>query len=142
MSYKIVLKTENVGNDFLVFQMPKDSAYNARLQKVINDCKGVVLCDFSKVRKRRSTGPGSQNHHLNGHIMQIMRELGMTTENEYNQVKTEIKRIAHFSFGYPSDKSGHFFKSEKDCNSLECSWLIEASHLLAAELGITLVESE
>lgn len=143
MSLKLILKTESLSDDFIVFAMPKNQGLRARLRKYIQDATGAVICDFSKIRDKRSTGYKSQNHHLNGHIMQIMRELGMTGKHEYDQVKTEIKRIAHVAFGYPAvDKKGHFFKSEADCNSEECAWLIEASHLLAADLGIVLVESE
>lgn len=140
MSYKIALQIIGIKDGVISFKMPDDFGFRERLTKYIGNEQSIV-CEFSKIRKRRSTGDGSQNHHLNGHIVDIMKACGMTTKKEYDQVKTEVKRIAHFTFGYPSDKTGHFFKSESECNSEECAWLIESAHLLAAELGIVLTET-
>lgn len=140
MSYKIALQVVSFDKDILQLRVPSEGGFNARLAKYIGNERSIV-CEFSRIRKRRSTGEKSQNHHLNGHIVDIMRACGMTTPKEYDQVKTEIKRIAHLTFGYPADKTGHFFKSEAECNTEECAWLIEAAHLLAAELGIVLTES-
>lgn len=144
MSYKIALRLHAIADDFLIFNLPRDAGLRVGLKRFIQDCGNPVICEFSKFRRRRSTGPLSQNHHLNGHIIQIMKFLGMTSKSEYDQVKTEIKRIAHVAFGYPErpGSNGRFFKSEADCNTEECNWLIEASHMLAAELGIILIETE
>ena len=141
MSYKLALLIDRLNEDTISFKLPTEPAFKKKLIALIGNEKSVY-CEFSRIRRRRSTGYKSQNHHLNGHIVQIMTSCGMNSEKEYEQVKTEIKRIAHFSFGYPSDKTGHFFKSESDCNTAECAMLIEASHMLAAELGIILTESE
>ena len=143
MSYKIMLKIKKLDPDTVTFYLPKEKPFRDKLVTLLK--KGFergMICDFAVNKPRRSTGEGSQNHHLNGHIVQIMRELGMTTKQEYDQVKTEIKRIAHFAFGYPAlDEKCHFFKSEADCNTEECAWLIEAAHLLAADLHIVLIET-
>ena len=140
MSYKLSLRVKEVSGDHISFYLPVEPAYRLRLLKYLEGQAAMVV-EFFKIRKRRSTGEGSQNHHLNGHIMSIMKACGMTTKKEYDQVKTEIKRIAHYTFGYPGDKSGHFFLSEAEANSEQCAWLIESAHLLAADLGIVLTES-
>lgn len=143
MAFQIALKPIRITQTTVEFALPQEASYRIKLVELLK--KGFergVMCTFALIRPRRSTGDGSQNHHLNGHIIQIMREMGMTTKKEYDQVKTEIKRIAHYAFGYPAlDKKAHFFKSEADCDTQECAWLIEASHLLAGDLGIVLIEN-
>lgn len=143
MSYKIMLKIKSLDQDSVTFYLPQGAAFKEKLVKLLKQgFERGMICDFAVNKPRRTTGDGSQNHHLNGHIVQIMRELGMTTKKEYDQVKTEIKRIAHFAFGYPAlDAKCHFFKSEADCNTTECAWLIEAAHMLAADLNIVLIET-
>lgn len=140
MAYKIALRVKEVTDNSISFYLPVETAYKARLLKYIGKEPALVI-DFQKMRKKRSTGERSQNHHLNGHIGDIMKACGMTTKKEYDQVKTEIKRIAHFTFGYPADRTGHFFLSEAEANSEQCAWLIEAAHLLASDLGVILTES-
>ena len=140
MSYKISLRIKEITGDHISFFLPVEPAYRLRLLKYL-DKQPAMVVDLSKIRKKRSTGEKSQNHHLNGHIGDIMKACGMTTKKEYDQVKTEIKRIAHYTFGYPADKTGHFFLSEAEANSEQCSWLIEAAHLLASDLGVILTES-
>lgn len=108
---------------------------------------GFVTIRLSNVHRTRSTGERSQNHHINGHIQQIATETG----NAFDVVKAEIKCRA-VDMGYPMlERNGEvrldlFGRpmgiSEADSSVEECAILIEAAHMLAAELGIVLEESE
>ena len=85
----------------------------------------------------RSTGPYSQNHHLNGHIAGICKDTG----NDFETVKSWVKREA-IGQGYPFDsfKGKVIPKSEARASVAECAILIEVAHRLAAELNIRLEE--
>ena len=98
-------------------------------------------------KKPRSTGAGSQNHHLNGHIRQICEETG----NDPEVVKLEVKYRAVVFLGYPIEKrpdGSDVFDiwgrpkgiSESESSVEECAMLIEMVHILASELGIILRE--
>lgn len=96
-------------------------------------------------RRPRTTGPKSQNTHLNGHAQQIAVETGQPFED----VKKKAKQIG-IGMGYPilQDENGPVLDfwgeaqgiSESDCSTEEAAILIEALHLLAAELEIDLIE--
>lgn len=70
--------------------------------------------------------------------MQICQETG----NDYDTVKNCIKQIAVESFGFPyQEVAGHIIpKAERETSTEECALLIEASHYLAADLGLILRE--
>jgi len=107
---------------------------------------GYVTVRVSNVHRPRSTGYGSQNHHLNGHIQQMSVETG----NPFDVVKMEVK-VRAIGMGYPmltidgKVKKDIFDRpmgiSESDSSVEQCALLIEACHLLAGELGIILEES-
>jgi hypothetical protein len=126
----------------IMFIPPADSRARTNIKHELHKCRdkhnGFVLLTLQPPKKPRTTGEGSQNHHLNGHIMQICNE----TCNSYNAVKNEIKRIAVEKMGYPYEEiNGHIYpKGESESSTDECAKLIEASHLLAADLGIVLQE--
>ena len=88
-------------------------------------------------RKKRSTGPWSQNHHCNGHCQQISESTGQ----DFATVKAMAK-IQAMDMGYPftTYKDRVIPKSEADCDTAECALLIEAAHMIAADLGIILQE--
>lgn len=91
-------------------------------------------------KRTRSTGYKSQNHHLNGHCTQIAVQTG----NEFDYVKMWVKCRA-IDMGYPFEtlKTGDRFpRSESLASVGDCAILIESAHMLAAELGIDLVESD
>lgn len=102
---------------------------------------------FRRPVKPRSTGKHSQNAHLHGHIAQIAEETG----NDFEDVKTYIKRQA-MGRGYPPkfDEQGDIVyslndgypvpQSERDATVDQAGMLIEEAHILAAELGIILTE--
>ena len=88
-------------------------------------------------RKARTTGERSQNHHINGHVMQICKETG----NDFDTVKLWCKRES-MQEGYPFDsfKSVAVPWSETRIDRVQAGILIETIHRLAAELNIRLVE--
>lgn len=102
---------------------------------------------ISTMRKLRSTGPWSQNHHLNGHAMQIAHETGQ----DFETVKLYAKRMA-IPRGLPLKikPDGDIVYSlvdglpvpisETNMDTTQCGWVIDELHILAAELGIILRE--
>jgi hypothetical protein len=102
---------------------------------------------LSTMRKKRSTGPWSQNHHLNGHAMQIAHETGQN----FDDVKLYAKRQA-IARGLPLKlkPNGEIVYSivdgqpipisETEMDTIQCGWVIDELHILAAELGIILRE--
>ena len=92
---------------------------------------------IEKPRKKRSTGEGSQNHHINGHVQQIAVETG----NDFDTIKTYVKTRA-VDMGYPFDtiKGVVIPWSETRIDTEQAAILIEACHLTAAEEGIILRE--
>ncbi|ADK81629.1 hypothetical protein [Sediminispirochaeta smaragdinae] len=94
----------------------------------------------------RTTGHGSQNHHINGHCQQISVETGQP----FGDVKRLAKQFA-VTMGYPilEDESGEPILdlwgdiqgiSETQCSTEDASILIEAIHQIAAEMEIELIE--
>lgn len=126
----------------IAFEVPREPELQEALRKVLRLCRDknndYVSVTLSRPYSPRTTGPKSQNHHLNGHIMQICNE----TNNDYEVVKYCVKMIATEQMGYPFQTiAGHIVpKRESDCNTEECAKLIEASHVLAAQMGIILRE--
>lgn len=126
----------------IAFDLPQNAGAREAIRRELEHCKNkhnnYVLVTIQPPRKPRTTGEHSQNHHLNGHIMQICNE----TQNSYNAVKDEIKRIATEEMGYPYEEiNGHIHPiGESESSTDECALLIEAAHVLAADLGIILQE--
>lgn len=126
----------------IAFEPPADSSVSERIRQELRKCRDkhndFVLVTLQPPKRPRTTGEDSQNHHLNGHIMQICNETG----NDYESVKNAVKMIAVENMGYPYNTiGGHIIpQRERDCSTDECAKLIEAAHLLAADLGIILQE--
>jgi len=124
------------------FIPPTDSGACANIKRELSKCRdknnGYVLVTLQRPKKPRTTGPESQNHHLNGHIMQISNE----TQNDYETVKYCVKMIAVEQMAYPYKTiQGHILpQPEHLCSTEDCAKLIEAAHILAADLGIILQE--
>lgn len=124
----------------IAFLPPRETELQEAIRKVLRTCKeknnDFVAVTFARPYKPRTTGPDSQNHMLNGNIMQIVNETG----NDYDTVKYCVKMIAVEQLSYPfTTIAGHIVpKRERDCNTEECSKLIEASFMLAADMGIIL----
>ena len=126
----------------IAFDLPQDAGAREAIRRELERCRDknndYVLVTLQPPKKPRTTGEHSQNHHLNGHIMQICNETG----SSYNAVKDEIKRIATEEMGYPYEEiNGHIHPiGESESSTDECAKLIEAAHVLAADLGIILQE--
>ena len=126
----------------IAFEPPADKAADANIKHELRKCRDkhgdYVLVTMQPPKSPRTTGEGSQNHHLNGHILQICNETG----NDYDSVKDAIKMIAVENMGYPYKTIGKKIVPlrERESSTDECAKLIEAAHLLAADLGIILQE--
>ncbi len=126
----------------IAFEPPADLGANESIKRELRKCSDkhndYVLVTIQTPKRPRTTGAYSQNHHLNGHIMQICNETG----NSYEAVKNAVKMIAVEQMEYPyTDFHGVITpKPESECSSEECAKLIEASHILAADLGLILQE--
>ena len=126
----------------IAFDLPQDAGAREAIRRELERCRDkhndYVQVTMQPPKRPRTTGENSQNHHLNGHIMQICNE----TQNSYNAVKDEIKRIATEEMGYPYEEiNGHIHPiGESESSTDECAKLIEAAHVLAADLGIILQE--
>lgn len=124
------------------FELPQNAGCREAIRRELIKCRDkhndYVLVTLEPPKKPRTTGKDSQNHHLNGHIMQICNY----TCAGYSAVKDEVKRIAVENMGYPYEIiNGHIHpQGESDCSTEDCAKLIEAAHILAADLGIILQE--
>ena len=137
----VVLHREFV-KGHIAFAVPADDVAREAIKRELTKCRDkhndYVLVTIQPPKKPRTTGDGSQNHHLNGHIMQICAETG----NDYEAVKNAVKMITVEQMGYPyTDFHGVITpKAESETDTAECAKLIEAAHVLAADLGIILRE--
>ena len=136
-----VLKRVTIAG-LIAFEPPADKAADANIKHELRKCRDkhgdYVLVTMQPPKRPRTTGEGSQNHHLNGHILQICNKTG----NDYDSVKDAIKMIAVENMGYPYKTIGKKIVPlrERESSTDECAKLIEAAHLLAADLGIILQE--
>ncbi len=141
------MKYEAVLHQSLMKITDKSILLDELFAKSMKRYEGYVKVMITLPYKSRTTGEGSQNHHLNGHIQTIAQETG----NDFDDVKKYVKQQA-ISAGYPMlMKDGQIVLdmwgspvgiSESDCSSEECALLIDAAHRLAAELGIMLPEGK
>ena len=136
-----VLKRVNIAGR-IAFEPPADLGATENIKCELRKCRDkhndYVLVTLQPPKKPRTTGKESQNHHLNGHIMQICNETG----NSYDVIKYCVKMIAVEQMGYPHKTiAGHIVpQPESESSTDECALLIEAAHVLAADLGIILQE--
>ena len=136
-----VLRRVNIAGR-IAFEPPADDGANANIKHELRKCRDkyndYVLVTLQPPKKPRTTGEGSQNHHLNGHIMQICNATGQ----DYETIKYCVKMIAVEQMGYPYKTiAGHIVpQPESESSTDECALLIEAAHVLAADLGIILQE--
>ena len=136
-----VLKRVNIAGR-IAFELPADLGATENIKRELRKCcdkhNDYVLVTMQPPKKPRTTGKESQNHHLNGHIMQICAETG----NDYDAVKDAVKMLAASTMGYPYKTIGGQIvpQRERDASVDECALLIEAAHILAAQLSIILQE--
>lgn len=126
----------------IAFDLPQDAGAREAIRRELERCRDknndYVLLTMQPPKRPRTTGKDSQNHHLNGHIMQICNETG----NDYDTVKQAVKMIAVENMGFPYRTiAGRIIPHhESESSTDECAKLIEAAHVLAAELEIILQE--
>lgn len=126
----------------IAFDLPQDAGAREAIRRELERCRDknndFVLITMQPPKRPRTTGADSQNHHLNGHIMQICNE----TKNSYDAIKYCIKMLAVEEMGYPYELiDGHIWpKPERESSTDECALLIEAAHVWAAQHGIILQE--
>ena len=122
----------------IAFEPPADKAADANIKHELRKCRDkygdYVLVTMQPPKRPRTTGKDSQNHLLNGISVQICEETG----NDYDSVKDAVKMIAVEQLAYPYKTIGGKIipQRERDCSVEECSKLIEAAQMLAADLGI------
>lgn len=132
-----VLKRVNIAGR-IAFEPPADLGAAENIKRELRKCRekhnDYVLVTIQPPRKPRTTGENSQNHLLNGILVQICEETG----NDYDSVKDAVKMIAVEQLAYPYKTIGGRIipQRERDCSVEECSKLIEAAQMLAADLGI------
>ena len=132
-----VLRRVNIAGK-IAFEPPADDGANAKIKHELRKCRDkhndYVLVTIQPPKRPRTTGENSQNHLLNGSIVQICEETG----NDYDSVKDAVKMIAVEQLAYPYKTIGGKIipQRERDCSIEECSKLIEAAQMLAADLGI------
>ena len=126
----------------IAFDLPQDAGAREAIRRELERCRDkhndYVLVTLQPPKRPRTTGKESQNHHLNGHIMQICNETG----NDYDTIKYCVKMLAVEQMGYPyKTVAGHILpQPESQSSTEECAKLIEAAHVLAAQLSIILQE--
>ena len=126
----------------IAFEPPVDAGASENIKHELRKCRDkhndYVLVTLQPPKRPRTTGKDSQNHHLNGHIMQICNATGQ----DYETIKYCVKMIAVEQMGYPYKTiAGHIVpQPESESSTDECALLIEAAHILAAQLSIILQE--
>lgn len=140
--FQYVLKLADVAGR-VAFVPPTDPGARENIKRELGKCRdknnGYVLVTLQPPKRPRTTGEHSQNHHLNGHIMQICNETG----NSYDAIKYCVKMLAVEEMSYPYEIiDGHIWpKGESESSTDECNLLIEAAHVWAAHHGIILIEA-
>ena len=119
--------------------------YQPQIINLLATCRDkhsdFVCVTLAVPRKPRTTGKGSQNNHVWGHATQIATETG----NEVDDVMDAAKERA-LKRGYPyhvnkiTGKIKPYGTEELDTE--QCGMLIDELHMIAGEMGITLVEAE
>jgi len=137
------LKTGSAG----IFSCEIPAKYSLLYKTILLKSPEHISVIIAPVKRHRSTGYKSANHHLNGHVQQICIETG----NSFEDVKLYVKRQA-FAQGLPfmtrldgspvlSLVDGQPLPiSETDMDSIQCGWCIDAAHVLADDLGVVLEE--
>ena len=122
----------------IVFPVVAQDAWLVLREKLKKKRINQVYLKMGMPRKPRTTGEGSQNHHLNGHIQQIAQHTG----EDFATTKWQIKQRA-LNKGYPFDtgKLGvPVPRSESVASTVECGYLIDECHEVASWLGVKLRE--
>jgi len=108
-------------------------------QKGIEKTGDVYTLEIEPFKKPRTTGPFSQSHHINGHVQQLAAAAGTSFEIMKRYVKIRAAEL-----GYPSEIWHGIVepKSEAKATVEEAIMLIDAAHLIATEINVTLYEGD
>lgn len=125
----------------ICFEVPEElrAVYAAMIEKAakVGDRYDV---EIAPTKRRRSTGDGSQNHHLFGHRDQlaILQGVRPSLMGEY------IKIRAAAELNYPTIKLGDEIlpQSEAEASVDEESLLIDMAHIIGSELHVSLYEDD
>ena len=140
--FQYVLKLVDI-DGLLCLELPRNPAALENLRRELGKCAnrgaGYALITLQPPKRPRTTGKDSQSAHFHGHCQQISRETGQP----FDDVKMAVKMLA-VSMGYPATEiHGQTIpQSEAAASTDEEAILIEAAHVLAADLEIILIESE
>lgn len=141
---KVIMKIESFSHkDGTLLLSTSYLGVRASLKDLVQLCDnkygGFVKLELSPPYKDRSTGRGSQNSHIWGHIQQIANFTGYDIDDVEDYAK--LKAVA---LGYPyktNPLTGEIKPaSMKTINTIEAGYLIETLHRLASELEIELDE--
>ena len=100
--------------------------------------KGMHIT-LKEPEKRRTTGRGSQNNHIHGHVAQMARETG---DGDVERMLFVFKKMA-IGRGYPfwvDDDGNQIPRSLTKVTAKQAGCLIDTIHQEADELGIRLKE--
>ena len=141
---KVIMKIESFSHkDGTLLLSTSYLGVRASLKSLIELCEnkhgGFVQLEMSAPYPKRTTGRGSQNSHIWGHIQQIANFTGYDIDDVEDYAK--LKAV---SLGYPyktNPLTGEIKPaSMKTINTVEAGYLIETLHRLASELEIELDE--
>ena len=134
---RITFRETTYSLNTLCLETPQSWIHGGIIEKLKHQ-EGYYKVSIKPYRKPRSTGPNSQCNHFNGHVRQVCEATG----NTFDQAKNAIKQRAMNEMGYPSTEmlNSVIPKSESLATTSESSILIEMTHLIASELGMTLKE--
>ncbi len=127
------------GRNRLTIEIPERSLPLVK-ELLTKAAAGYLQVELRKPGRPRTTGPGSQSHHINGHVQQIAVETG----NDFEDVK-EAAKLRAMKRGYPADTMPNGWlvpRSETQLTTEEAGHLIEELHQIAAELQINLQEGQ
>lgn len=134
----VVQRVKTGSPNVIAFSVP-DNVRDRLLDLVhhIEKKGGWYRLKISLPKRNRSTGPGSQNHHLWGHIQAIAAETGNSPNIVHECLKIRAMEMG-YSFVVLGDTAVPI--GERDATVEDCAMLIEAAHQLAAEFDVKLKE--
>lgn len=136
MQADIVLRHNSADSTHYSFMRPDDMPVVLTISRIMSTCEtkydGNVHLIIRPPYKVRSTGKDSQNHKLNAMIVEVCNYTGQ----DYDAIKYCIKMIAVEHLEYPyTEMAGHIMpKPEHECDTEECSKLIEAAYMFGASI--------
>ena len=138
MKRKLDIIIKLSGTKIVIPKKNLDAAKEIR-EWCIKNRGGNIRLQLSPPVKKRTTGEGSQNHHINAHVTSIANFTG----EDFAVIKMEAKNRA-IKRGYPyrTDMFGNVEPwSETELDTVQAGYLIDELHQIAAEYCAPIVES-